>query len=285
MSEPANDGFRKDAILRLASALPLVPLILLDLYYGPWWAFAPVVALAVVITGHELYGMVLPEVRWARPLGIATTMLVMLAVAFEERLASVVPNASTVAFFVVALAVLLAGIVSPEPIDRAATRSAWLFAGPVYLGATLGLVEKLHLLPHGAGWLVMAMMFAWLSDTFAYFAGRIFGGPKLYPTLSPKKTRSGAIGGLVGSCVGALFGHFLLIPGLPLAEVLVLAVVAGAFGQMGDLFESLLKRSTGVKDSGSFLPGHGGLLDRIDALLYTAPITYLYAAHVYPLHG
>ena len=123
-------------------------------------------------------------------------------------------------------------------------------------------------------------MIAWLGDTGGYFAGRYLGKTKLYEAVSPKKTREGFFGSLGGAVCGSLLAHFWYLPTLPLVHGLLLAVVGGALGQMGDLVESLLKRSTGIKDSGSIVPGHGGLLDRVDALLVVSPIVYLYTAWV-----
>ena len=112
---------------------------------------------------------------------------------------------------------------------------------------------------------MLALMLSWLSDTGGYFAGRLFGKHKLYPAVSPKKTVEGAIGGLAGAIVGALIAHFFYLRSLPLGHGVALALVAGAAGQAGDLGESLLKRSFGVKDSGGIVPGHGVLLDRARA--------------------
>jgi phosphatidate cytidylyltransferase len=120
----------------------------------------------------------------------------------------------------------------------------------------------------------MTLMFAWWGDTGGYFAGRFLGKRKLYPAVSPKKTVEGAIGGLAGSVAGALCAHFWYLPSIPLLNSVVLAIVAGALGQAGDLGESLIKRSTGVKDSGQIVPGHGGILDRVDGLLFVMPATY-----------
>jgi len=128
----------------------------------------------------------------------------------------------------------------------------------------------------GASYIVMTLMFAWFSDTGGYFAGRFLGKHKLYEAVSPKKTVEGAFGGLAGSVVGGLLAHFWFLPVIPLEHVVPLALFAGALGQAGDLGESLLKRSTGVKDSGAIVPGHGGILDRIDALILTSTVVYLY---------
>jgi phosphatidate cytidylyltransferase len=124
------------------------------------------------------------------------------------------------------------------------------------------------------------MFLAWLSDTFAYLTGRAFGKTKLYEKLSPKKTVEGSLGGLVGAILGSVGSTFWLP--IPMFDAIVLAIVANVVGQAGDLFESLLKRSVGVKDSGTLLPGHGGMLDRVDALMYTAAITWLYASQILP---
>jgi phosphatidate cytidylyltransferase len=139
-------------------------------------------------------------------------------------------------------------------------------AGPLYIGASLTTLAllKSELGASGGGWVVLALTFAWLADTGGYFFGRFLGKTKLYEAVSPKKTRAGFVGALVGASAGALAARFWFLPEVNLAEVLPLAVVAGALGQFGDLVESLLKRSTGIKDSGAVVPGHGGILDRID---------------------
>ena len=143
------------------------------------------------------------------------------------------------------------------------------------IGAGLAVIRR-DIPGDGPSYVVLAIMFAWFSDTGGYFAGRFLGKHKLYEAVSPKKTIEGSIGGLAGAAVGALLGHFWFLPSLPLVDGIVLAIVAGALGQAGDLGESVLKRSTGVKDSGAIVPGHGGILDRVDALLFTSTATFLY---------
>jgi phosphatidate cytidylyltransferase len=119
------------------------------------------------------------------------------------------------------------------------------------------------------------MVLAWGSDTSAYFVGRKFGKTKLAPRISPKKTLEGSAGGLTASVVGAVIMSFFL-PGLGPVDAIALGILAGAAGQAGDLLIAGLKRSSGVKDSGGILPGHGGILDRVDALAFTAPATWAY---------
>ncbi len=274
-----------DTAMRFASAGPIVPLIIWMLFWGPKWSFAAFVGLAVAICANELFRMTITESFGLRVWGVISTMLVGAAVAYGHLCPLGLGETMVSVLTVLLLGVLGAGLAVPDPVERAAARSAYLLFGPLYVGVSLGQVARLHLLPHGGGWVVMAMMLAWFSDTAAYFAGRWFGKHKLYPKLSPKKTIEGALGGLLGSVAGGLCGHYFLVPSLPLVDAVVLALVAGAAGQAGDLFESLLKRSVGVKDSGAILPGHGGLLDRADALMFTAMLTATYATLVLPHRG
>ncbi len=266
-----------DTALRFASAVPLIPGLLWLMYLGPRWAFHLLVATAIAIGADELMRMTIPESRGLRLLGVAASLGLWASIVFPSS-AQALPLAM-VGLTVIALA---AGLGRPDPLERAAMRTGWLLGGPIYVAGTLSTLDLLHGLAHGGSWVFLSMMLAWLSDTGAYFAGKLFGKHKLYPKLSPKKTVEGAIGGLAGSVVGASIAHLWLIPDFPLAHALVLALAGGALGQAGDLFESLMKRSTGVKDSGVFLPGHGGLLDRVDALMFTSSATYLYASMLYP---
>jgi len=151
-------------------------------------------------------------------------------------------------------------------------------AGPLYVG---GLVTTLALLRRDQGelgppFVLLVLMLSWLPDTGGYFAGRFLGRHKLYEAVSPKKTVEGAIGGLIGGVAGAMLAHFFYLRSLPLFDAVVLGLIGSALGMVGDLGESLLKRSSGVKDSGGIVPGHGGILDRVDALLVTGVISYLY---------
>ncbi len=269
----------RNIALRFFSVAPLIPLLLWLMFGGaplaPW--FTLFIMLCVAITAHELFRMTIPESKGLQLWGTLTTCALCLVIAHAP--AFTFPALS----FIVATS-MIAALVVPDPVETAALRSGYLIGGPIYVGA-LAHILLLHQLPHGGAWVLMSMFLAWLSDTGAYFAGVFFGKHKLYPKLSPKKTVEGAIGGLCGSVAGALALSASLLPELGTLDAILLALVAGALGQAGDLFESLLKRSTGVKDSGAVLPGHGGLLDRVDALIFTSMTTWLYATYVLPLRG
>jgi phosphatidate cytidylyltransferase len=163
-------------------------------------------------------------------------------------------------------------------ISTGALRVMSSMATPIYIGlmfCTLALIRR-DGGAEGPGFVLMTLMFAWLADTGGYAAGRLFGKTPLYPAVSPKKTWEGLGGALVGAVCGALLAHFWYLPSIPLLSALGLALCCGLLGQLGDLAESLLKRAVNAKDSGRMVPGHGGLLDRSDALLLVSPAVYLY---------
>jgi phosphatidate cytidylyltransferase len=165
-------------------------------------------------------------------------------------------------------------------------QAAYGFVGFLYIGGLLQTLVLLRAVPgvivvdgigtgeRGAWLMLFVAVCVWSTDTFAYFVGRWFGRHKLAPQLSPGKTIEGSFGGFVGAlAVGAAFGHWIH---LPLLHGIAVGALAGVLGQVGDLFESALKRELGIKDFGRVLPGHGGALDRFDSLLFVAPLAYLY---------
>jgi phosphatidate cytidylyltransferase len=260
--------------LRLGTAAVVVPPLLLLMYRGPSWGFFGLVLLAAALASREFFRMTHPGDVASQVAGVALTLAT----------ASIVyrfPDEPRV-LLTLLLAIPLVGMLLPlwrlGDIATAGIRMTAGAAGPLYLGATLATLALIRRdLESGPSWLLLTLMFAWLADTGGYFFGRFLGKTPLYPAVSPKKTRAGFVGALVGASAGTLIAHFSFLPSLPLAAGLALAVVAGAAGQLGDLAESLLKRSTGIKDSGSLVPGHGGMLDRLDALLVVGPLVYLFA--------
>lgn len=261
--------------VRIGTAVVAVPAILALLYLGPAWGFYILIAFAACVGAFELFAMTHPKDRVAQAIGVLTTLAVSLCLFFLTDDARVLMTIVIVA----PLVGLLVPLWRLGEMNTVALRVATGGFGPLYVGGcltTLALLRKEHPNPTAGGLVVLALVLAWASDTGGYFAGRFLGKHKLYEAVSPKKTIEGSVGGVAAALVGALIAHFWFLPALPIVDAIVLALVGSFLGQMGDLGESLIKRATGVKDSGAIVPGHGGILDRVDALMVTSTVVYLY---------
>jgi phosphatidate cytidylyltransferase len=257
--------------LRFVSVAPLIPLLLLAIFWHEPYAVWGIVFLVTGIGLDEFFTITLTdpvERRFGLALGLAAAALLYWggpAASLGLPLVVVVP-----ALFYLFRFVDLATVMQ---------RAALTSFGLVYAGLLITYVALLKRdAPngHGGEWVVLTLCTAWFSDTGAYFAGRFLGKTKLYPAVSPGKTRAGAVGGLCGSFLGGVVANLWYLPELGWVHGAILTLVGGALGQCGDLVESMLKRAFGVKDSGKILPGHGGILDRIDAVLFIAPFVYGY---------
>ena len=202
------------------------------------------------------------------------TLLIFLPFLGDEKLILAV---ITCLFLVFALLFLF----RIKDIATAAREISYAALGFLYIPLLLMHLVMLRQIPHGSEWLLVLMLIVMTNDSAAYYSGSAFGKHRLYPLVSPKKSIEGALGGLVGSIGGTLLAKFTFFPQLSLVDALLTAIIIGILGQTGDLFESLLKRSFGVKDSGSIIPGHGGGLDRLDSIIFAAPATYYYAVFVF----
>ena len=268
---------RSNLVVRLATAAVLAPLIVWLDYRGPSWGMFALTFIGTLLSSMELMRMVAPEAMLARAWGVIAALVVHIGFVWLND-----PTLLLSLVLSVVVLGLLVGLFQALPLETAGLRSGWLIAGPLYTGGLLSTLALLHTQPYGPAWVILSMMLAWFGDTGGYFAGRFLGRRPLHAKVSPKKTIEGSIGGLLGSLGAAFLAAFWFLPALPVTHAIALAIVAGALGQAGDLCESVLKRSTGIKDSGTLLPGHGGLLDRIDALLFTAAVTWAYASFFFP---
>jgi phosphatidate cytidylyltransferase len=264
--------------VRLATAVVMIPILLALIYVGPAWGWLAFITVAAGVGGYELFGMVSPDDLVARVGGIVLTCAVTLGLWFGIDKPAIL---ATVLLLVPFLSVLLV-LWRLGDMSTAALRVAMGTFGPLWVGAGLGAVALLRKVggDHGSSYVVMCLGLAWIGDTGGYFAGRAFGKHKLYEAVSPKKTVEGAIGGVASTVAFAVGVAMVLIHTLPIRDAVILGALGSVCGVFGDLGESVLKRSVGVKDSGGIVPGHGGILDRIDALLITGPLTLLYLVWV-----
>jgi phosphatidate cytidylyltransferase len=275
---------------RFLVALVAVPILLIVFYYHrpePAWA---VIFAASLIAMHELFAMMLPveDRRAAVVLGaVAVAAFYWLddpraLAAYGDAVPAVLRGAaaagSTIPLLLTVVAPGLYFLFRFRDIPSVASRYAGTVIGIVYAGYLLTYLAKLKLVDpaQGGDTILIVLIVAWAADTGGYFAGRFLGNAKLYEAVSPKKTWAGAWGGLAGSVIGVAALKLISAHGLSWLDVALLAIPGGVLGQLGDLTESLIKRSVGVKDSGALLPGHGGILDRIDAVLFIAPYVYGY---------
>jgi phosphatidate cytidylyltransferase len=261
---------------RLVVAAIGIPALLGIAFYAPNFAVWALLATAATIGAWEYQRMTLGPALGPDSLVAIASTAAFLATAYW------VDN-SSILFSLLALSVVGQLTICMRPsvsTPDAAPRFGHLMAGTAYTSVLFGslilLTATATPFEHGAtqaGWLLWPMIVIWSGDTGAYFAGRALGRHKLAPRISPAKTWEGAAGGLVASIAGGFFGWYVL----PLPDsiawwmVLLFALPGAMVGQLGDLAESLLKRSVGVKDSSRILYGHGGMLDRVDALIFAGP--------------
>lgn len=257
--------------LRVLFAVCAIPILLYLLFMAPKWGFLSLLVVACIVSSVELFRMIAPGRLLLMTFGAISSTAVFYFFSFSNN-----PSFLPLVIIILVLSSLSMGLTRPGYIDEAVFHVGWLIAGPLYLGSTLGSLALLFSRQFGGSWVLFAAMTSWFGDTGAYFGGRAFGKHKLHPSISPKKTVEGAVFGLLSSMAGGLVAHLWLLPSLSLVESVVLASVAGASGQLGDLCESLVKRRCGVKDSGTIIPGHGGLLDRIDSLLFSSSVIWIY---------
>ncbi|MEF2550193.1 phosphatidate cytidylyltransferase [Aurantimonas sp. A2-1-M11] len=254
-------GSWSDLRSRVISAL-ILGLIVIVLTAIGGWPFRVLCALTGIIVFDEWARMT--RAKRIRPIyDFARGALIVAAVALVFSLG------------LLAIAVIVAAMLFIAATDRDERSARWVHWGLFYAGAAAlapGMLRGSD--EAGLATLGFIIVVVWSTDIFAYFTGRTFGGPKLLPAVSPKKTWSGAAGGLLaGTILGAVYAHF--VSGDVGVFIIVLAAVLSVVGQAGDLFESWIKRRFGVKDSGRLIPGHGGLMDRIDALIVAMAVTWV----------
>jgi len=260
---------------RLLTAVVLLPILWLTLKRGPAWSFHALALLVMVRAVWECY--VLLEARGSRPfkvLGLALSVAVTLS--FAAAGPPFLPCLPLMAGTILAMVGAMGR--RPDPAAMLDTSMSTMF--PVlFVGLAFGYAVGLRAIPgeDGTDLPLLLLVCVMFSDTAAFYVGRAFGKRRLAPLLSPKKSWEGAAAGVAASTLGGLLAHFWFQQRLSLGHAAILGVLLGAAGILGDLAESMMKRAAGLKDSSRILPGHGGLLDRADSLLFAAPLLYYYA--------
>jgi phosphatidate cytidylyltransferase len=263
---PSGRGRAGDLRTRFLSALVLGPLVLLAVYFGGW-IFQLLMLSFALLAAAEWVRLVEPE----RSLLIATLAITAVgAVLVADFVAGVEVS--------LALAALLTvGLFAVATLDHAQHRRLLAFGIPYIVFGSISLLWVRGIAEDGLGLLIYLLFAVWATDIGAYAAGRTIGGPKLAPRISPKKTWAGLIGGMISAAAfgaGVAVAYGAARPGFAALLAAILAVVS----QVGDFFESGVKRYFDKKDSGHLIPGHGGLLDRVDGLIVAAPVFALFHA-------
>ena len=266
---------------RIITAIVAVPLILVALWYGAWvWALLLAVLAALDVS--ETYRLARaggrrPDV----PIGLALAPLLVLDALFPTL------AIERAALALAVIAAFVAQIMRPAD-ERSADDWTATLASPVYVGSLMGYGVLMRNLPDGLAWTLAGVVMVWVNDSFAYFGGRALGRTPLSPTLSPRKTREGFAVGMACTVLvaaalpwlaGLIGGPVTALATVPWWQMALLGLLLSVVAPVGDLAKSFLKRQVGVKDSGTLIPGHGGVLDRTDSLLFAAPFVY-YAARV-----
>jgi phosphatidate cytidylyltransferase len=237
--------------------------------------FSCLVVILSLLGLFEFYQMALPGKPLESAVAIAAGIPVSLAVWSEDFFLLLLVLMATV------ITLSLVSLFRIKDIRVSAVNVALLFFGILYIPFLLSHLGLLRMLPNGIEWIFLLLIIVMAGDTGAYYVGSTFGRRRLYPIVSPKKSVEGAFGGLAGSLAGAFISRITFFPELSVYDCVGTALLLGCLGQLGDLFESLLKRSFGVKDSGKIIPGHGGMLDRLDSILFAAPVAFYYAYYIF----
>lgn len=271
-------------MIRIGSAAVLLPFTITVVWWSPWSTAAAVVGL-IVICLLEVYGAFshagYQPSRW---LGMTSALLLAGAIIAEQMLGQHLTVAA------LALTITAGLIDALRHHERKGILADWALtiAGALYIGGLASHIVLVRLLETplqpgplsglglapGAGWLYLVCAVTWMQDTIAYFVGKSFGRNKMSPNLSPKKTWEGAAGGMAGAILGGILAVWLCGLPIPLWAGALLGVAGGIIGPLGDLAESMIKRQAGLKDAGHLIPGHGGMLDRVDSFIFTAPVLY-----------
>lgn len=256
---------------RWITGIVAVPVLFAVIFYAPAPVFAAVIGLFALAGLHEFLAMTLP---WAtvrqRGTALAAGALILAAATVgDAALILGVITLSVICVFLLHLLTIRTEVFDLDPVYR-------IGFGLLYVPVLMAHFILLRQSPRGIAWIFFVIILAFAGDIAAYYVGRTWGRRKLQAVISPGKSEEGILGLVLGSIAGCLLYRVFFFPTLGWEHAAVIAAVGAVIGQLGDLCESTIKRASGVKDSGFLLPGHGGVLDRLDCLLFITPFVYYY---------
>lgn len=262
-------------VIRLLSAAVAIPLILGVIFYWPVKGVLFMVLLFAALGCYEVGRFAMPD---ASPVRRFSLPILGLLAASGVYLAPARPFVGLAVLAITVILSILLNLFVQTDFAKSVNQSAVSLLAAFWVGGLLAFVALLTARPNGSGWGVLFMGMTFVGDSAAYFVGRTLGRHKLAPAISPKKTWEGAIGGVFFVVVWVLACKIFFVPELKYGDIVPLGVVGSVLAQAGDLAESLLKRAYDVKDASGLIPGHGGVMDRLDSMLFLAPWIYFYAS-------
>ena len=264
---------------RILTAIVGLPILLFTIWTSSPYFFIALTTIAILLALNELYALSLESGCKPQPvLGFLAALAVIFSFTYDR------PVLIVAVLSALSILSLAARVSKPIQMDQVLVSVSATLFGVVYVAVLASCLIGVRILPDAAAFpraasklLTMFFAIVMMTDTGAYYIGRAFGRHKLAPRVSPGKTIEGAIGGLATAILIGPVCKFTFFPEIPMSHAIALSAAIGLLGQIGDLAESLLKRGAGVKDSGNLLPGHGGMLDRIDSILFCAPLLFYYS--------
>ena len=255
---------------RVFSTIIAAPLVVGIIMYGHPWLFFILIASIVLVAAYEYFSMIANTgVGGFLVEGLILSLIVLMSRFFS-------PEFFPLTIFIIFITLFVIWFFREKNVRVAIDSIAYTLFGIFYTAGLGGYFLLIGNLQGGRQIIVFILLFIWAGDIMAYYCGQKFGDRKLVEIVSPNKTIVGAVANIVGTIIAALLANKMFFNEIPLIHCLIVAFICGIIGQFGDLAESLIKRNCQVKDSGSLIPGHGGVLDRIDSLLFAGPAFYCY---------
>lgn len=260
---------------KIWTSLLIVPPLFFLIAVGPPVILFLIIFAATFFGLREFYALALPQSKGTeRIVGIGLGLALMLAIFCADM------DLPSIYLVLLLLLLSLLFMVTSQDLSTAISKMGMTLFGILYIAFLLSYISLIRNMDSGNRWTLFLIATVWAGDIAAFVTGSLIGKHKLYPKISPKKTVEGLVGALLGSVLIGLLFRALFLPQLSLAICVMLGVGMGFLGQLGDFSESMLKRSAQVKDSGSLIPGHGGILDRLDSFLFSAPFLYHVLQHL-----